>query len=281
MRESKNKLVTRTLYGALFAVANIGAILCGEWGFAVLLLAVLLGCTYEFYRITTKRNYLPRYIIGIISALSLFLYSLDYTFLSGAYYELLKIVFILTIPAMFISELFSGSKSPIGDLGSTLLSLIYIALPISLLINVAMLIGGGEWQPLLVICYIMIIWANDSFAYLVGVMFGRHIMFERISPKKSWEGLVGGIVGALIFGVMVALLLNQNIYVWGAMAIIIATTGVLGDLVESMFKRSVDIKDSGAILPGHGGWLDRFDALLISTPVVYVYLYILNLFEII
>ncbi len=281
MRESKNNLVTRTLYGALFAVANIGAILCGKWGFAALLLAVLLGCTYEFYRIVAKRNYNPRYLIGILSALVLFMWNLDYVLLGGAHSQLMMVIFILTIPAMFISELFSGSQTPIGDLGSTLLSLIYVAIPTSLLLNVAMLISGGEWQGLLVICYIMIIWANDSFAYLIGVMFGRHIMFARISPKKSWEGLAGGVIGALIFGVVVALIFDQNIYVWGAMAIIIAITGVLGDLIESMFKRSVDMKDSGSILPGHGGWLDRFDALLISTPVVYVYLYILNLFEII
>ncbi len=281
MRESKNNLVTRTVYGAIFAIANIGAILCGKWGFVALMLAILVGCTYEFYRIAGKRNYKPRYVIGILSAIALFAWNLDYVFLAGKNIEYLQVIFILTIPAMFISELFSGSKSPIGDLGSTLLSLIYVTIPTALLCNVAMLIGAGEWRAELVICYIMIIWANDSFAYLVGVMFGRHPMFPRISPKKSWEGLFGGIVGALIFGVAVALIFNQNYLVWGGMAIIAASTGVLGDLIESMFKRSVDIKDSGAILPGHGGWLDRFDALLISTPVVYAYLYILNLLEII
>ncbi len=281
MRDSKNSLITRTLFGALFAVANIGAMLCGKWGFIVLLLSVLLGCSYEFYRITRLRNYHPRYVVGLISALSILACCVDSSLFGGVNTYIYQLVFILTIPTMFVSELFSGSKTPVGNLGATLLSLIYVAIPTALLSCVAALLGGGEFKPLLMIAYIMIIWANDSFAYLFGVFFGRSVMFARISPKKSWEGLIGGIVGALLFGVVAALVLNQNMIVWGGMAIIAAATGVLGDLVESMFKRAVDIKDSGKILPGHGGWLDRFDALLISTPVVYVYLYILNIFEII
>ena len=281
MRDSKNSLITRTLFGALFAAANIGAMLCGKSGFVVLLLSILLGCTYEFNRITRLRNYHPRNIIGLISALSIFACCADSSLFGGVNTHIYQLIFILTIPTIFISELFSGSKTPVENLGATKLSLMYIAIPTALLSNVAMMLGGGEFQPLLMIAYIMIIWANDSFAYLFGVFFGRNVMFARISPKKSWEGLIGGITGALLFGIVAALVLDQNWIVWGGIAVIAATTGVLGDLVESMFKRAVNIKDSGNMLPGHGGWLDRFDALLISTPVIYVYLYSLNFFNVI
>jgi phosphatidate cytidylyltransferase len=124
------------------------------------------------------------------------------------------------------------------------------------------------------LAYLSIIWANDVFAYLVGVAFGRHRMAERISPKKSWEGFVGGIIGAVAVAVGASFLLGGNPCVWGGLAVIVAVTGVAGDFVESLFKRSVGVKDSGAVIPGHGGVLDRFDALFISVPYAFVYLLI-------
>lgn len=281
MRDSRNNLVIRGVYGLLFAATVIGATLCGPYGFGLLLLAILVGGTIEFYRMTKLRGYKPQYILGIFASLILFALNYDYIFLGGDRMEMLEVIFILSIPAMFVSELFSGSKTPIANLGSTLLSLIYVAIPTMLLCNVSKLLGDGEWSSLLMIAYIMIIWANDTFAYLVGILFGTHPMFARISPKKSWEGFFGGVIGSLIVGVGLSYLLDQNLYLWGGMAIISSVAGVLGDLVESMFKRSVEIKDSGNIIPGHGGWLDRFDALLISTPVVFAYLYLLNILDLI
>lgn len=281
MRDSHKNLVVRGFYGLLFAATIIGAIMFGPYGFGLLLLAIIVGGTLEFYRITKLRGYKPQYILGLIASVTLFALNYDYIFLDGSRFDLLQAIFILSIPAMFISELFTGSRTPVADLGSTLLSLIYVAIPTMLLCNVSLLLGGGEWNSYLVIAYIMIIWANDTFAYLVGITFGSRAMFPRISPKKSWEGLAGGIIGAVVIGVILACLFNQNIYVWGGMAIISSVTGVLGDLVESMFKRSVEIKDSGNIIPGHGGWLDRFDALLISTPVVFTYLYLLSILDLI
>ncbi|MFR9503703.1 MAG: phosphatidate cytidylyltransferase [Rikenellaceae bacterium] len=277
MRESRNNIVVRGFYGLVFAMMVIGAILLGHIGFGLLLLTIVVGGTIEFYRMTKLRGYKPQYILGLLSSITLFAINYDYIFYGGNSLEILEMIFILTIPAMFISELFSASKTPIADLGSTLLSLIYVAIPTMLLCNVAMLLGGGEWNSYIMLAYIFIIWANDSFAYLVGITIGSHVMFPRISPKKSWEGFVGGVLGAFVVGVVAALLLDQNYYIWGAMAIIASVTGVLGDLVESMFKRSVEIKDSGNIIPGHGGWLDRFDALLISTPIVYAFLSVLNI----
>lgn len=262
-------------------LAVVGAILCGPFGFGALLFTIIVGGNWEFGRISQLRGYKPQYLLGLVASLTLLLLNFDHVFLMSRYTNLFAVLFILTIPAMFVAELFSGSKSPVADLGSTLLSLIYVSIPTILLLNVAMLLGGGEWSGLLVIAYIAIIWANDTFAYLVGITLGRHVMFPRISPKKSWEGFFGGVIGAMVVGILAAHIFSENCYVWGGMALIASITGVLGDLVESMFKRSVELKDSGNILPGHGGWLDRFDAILISTPVVYAYLYLLSTLNII
>lgn len=253
LRDNRNNLILRGVYGLLFVAMVVGAILSGTYGFGVLLLAIIIGGTFEFYRITKLRGYRTHNFLGIFSSVILFALNYDYIFLGGKYLELFEVIFILTIPAMFVSELFSGSKSPIANIGSTLLSLIYIAIPTMLLCNVAMLLGGGEWSAYIMIAYIVIIWSNDTFAYIVGITLGSHIMFPRISPKKSWEGFFGGVIGSLLLGAFMAHLLGQNIFVWGGMAIIASVTGVLGDLVESMFKRSVEIKDSGNIIPGHGG----------------------------
>ncbi len=253
IRESNSNIFVRGVYGLLFAAIVMGAILSGIYGFGVLLFAIIVGSTYEFYRITKLRGYRPQYVLGMFSGIVLFLLNYDYIFLGGGHVELLEVIFILTIPAMFISELFVNSKTPIANLGSTLLSLVYVAIPTMLLCTVSMLLGGGEWCAYLMMAYILIIWANDTFAYLVGITIGSRIMFARISPKKSWEGFFGGVIGSLLLGAFMAHLLGQNIFVWGGMAIIASVTGVLGDLVESMFKRSVEIKDSGNIIPGHGG----------------------------
>jgi phosphatidate cytidylyltransferase len=178
---------------------------------------------------------------------------------------------IMLIPMMFICELYRKSQTPIANIGSTLMGVIYIALPISLFVFIPILLGEGEWKPLAALFYIFIIWANDVFAYLFGITLGRHRLFERISPKKSWEGFFGGLAGAIAMGYVAAIVLEANTTAWMGLALVAAIAGVFGDLVESLMKRSIDIKDSGNIIPGHGGWLDRFDALILSAPFVFIY----------
>ena len=178
---------------------------------------------------------------------------------------------ILIVPLMFICELYRKSETPIANIATTITGVMYVALPMSLLLIVPMILGNGEWNPWIMICYIFIIWANDVFAYLFGITLGRHRLFERISPKKSWEGFFGGLLGAMAMGWVAATVLQASVPMWIGMALVAAISGVLGDLVESMMKRSVDVKDSGNIIPGHGGWLDRFDALILSAPFVFIY----------
>ena len=147
----------------------------------------------------------------------------------------------------------------------------YVALPLSLMCYIPIL-GSDTWNPWVMVAYIFIIWANDVFAYLVGMSVGRHRMFERLSPKKSWEGFFGGLAGAVAMGYAAARVLDADVWAWLGLALVAAATGVLGDLVESMFKRAAGVKDSGNLIPGHGGVLDRFDALLLSAPFVFVYM---------
>ena len=136
---------------------------------------------------------------------------------------------------------------------------------------IPLLLAGNKWQPWYFLFYLFIVWANDVFAYLVGVTMGKHRLCERISPKKSWEGFFGGILGAIGVGALGAYFLDGRYEIWISLAAIIAITGVLGDLVESMFKREAGVKDSGNIMPGHGGVLDRFDALLVSAPFAFIF----------
>ena len=126
------------------------------------------------------------------------------------------------------------------------------------------------------LAFISIIWVNDVFAYLVGVTIGKHRLCERISPKKSWEGFFGGLVGAVGVSVLFGHLFGGNLLVWGGLGLVMTLSGVAGDLVESLMKREADVKDSGKMMPGHGGFLDRFDALLLAVPFALFYLIVIS-----
>jgi phosphatidate cytidylyltransferase len=163
---------------------------------------------------------------------------------------------------------------------------LYVALPMGILLFVpsmmnAFICQGDGWTPWVFLFYLLLVWGNDVFAYLVGVTMGKHRMCERLSPKKSWEGFVGGIVGSVAVGVIGASVLGGSYGVWIGLAVVVALSSVVGDLIESMFKRDAKVKDSGSIMPGHGGILDRFDALIISAPFALIYLWALMTLEII
>ena len=179
------------------------------------------------------------------------------------------------MPFIFIWEIFRKNASPLLNTAISSLMLLYIALPLSLL----MLVGGGkgEWEPARVLMIIFTVWVNDIFAYLVGCSIGKHKMCPTISPKKSWEGFFGGVLFAVGFAMAAGYMMEGNILSWGGLGLVIALAGVAGDLLESKLKRECGVKDSGNLIPGHGGVLDRFDALLIAAPVAYVYMLIFGL----
>ena len=283
MSDKLKNFIVRGISGVVMFAVVLGAILCSKWTFGALTLIIALGGVWEFYRFAKKAGYAPQSGMGMAATAAIVIFSVLFMIsrsgeLPSAIFVLLALlpaVVAVLLPTMFICELYRKSETPIANIGSTLMGVIYVALPLALLPFIPMLFSAEEWQPWSVIFYIFIIWANDVFAYLFGITLGKHRLFERISPKKSWEGFFGGLLGAMAMGYVAATILDSNIAVWVGMGLIAAITGVFGDLVESMFKRSVDVKDSGNIIPGHGGWLDRFDALILSLPFVFIYLLVI------
>ena len=177
---------------------------------------------------------------------------------------------LLFIPLLFAVELRRGGQKPLENMAITTFGLLYTAVPMALMMMVGFV--GDEWEPARVLAIIFIVWINDIFAYLVGCSIGKHKMCPSISPKKSWEGFFGGIVFAVGFAMAAGYMMEGNVYAWGGLGAVVALAGVAGDLVESMIKREFDVKDSGNLIPGHGGVLDRFDALLMAMPFAYIYM---------
>lgn len=279
-------LMVRTLSGLVLAGVFVGAVLGSQWSFGALLLLILAGGQMEFYKLARETGLSPQRWMGLAVGVLLFAlnfvvfrqFSQPVTDEAGGLVLNLLLYIGLLLPTLFVCELFRRSATPLANLGATVLGVLYIAVPLSLLLYIPVLAGGGVWRPATVLCYIFIIWANDVFAYLVGMTFGRHRLCERLSPKKSWEGFFGGLAGAVATGFVAAYVLDANYWVWGGLALVAALAGVAGDLVESMFKRASQVKDSGHLIPGHGGVLDRFDALLLSAPYVFLYLLLVGRF---
>ncbi|MFR9573547.1 MAG: phosphatidate cytidylyltransferase [Rikenellaceae bacterium] len=267
----------RTVSAIVMALLLIGATLCSIWSFGAIMLLIVIGCMYEFYQICIRSTHQPLQAVGISAAVAIFAFGFDGFFLQSGYSIPIALFVIAVIPLCFIIELFKMREGALLNIALTLMPLLYIASPMTLMIGIPIQISGGEWQPMIMLCYMLLIASNDIFAYLVGITCGRHPLCEKISPKKTWEGLFGGIVGSLIVGTAVAYFMQGEYVIWCGIAIITSVSGSLGDLVESMFKRSAAVKDSGALIPGHGGILDRFDAWIISAPFVMVYLLIINL----
>ena len=271
-------LVVRTLSGLVLAAVVLGAIVWSQWSFGALLAVLLVGGMYEFYALAGKQGNAPQKVVGLVAGVVLFV--LNFAFVSDDI-EILGdarqafgcglAFLLLLLPAMFICELYRSGENPASGIGTTIMGICYVALPLSLMCYIP-IVGSDTWNPWIMVAYIFIIWANDVFAYLVGMSVGRHRLCERLSPKKSWEGFFGGIAGAVVMGIVAARMLDGNMWVWAGLALVAAVSGVLGDLVESMFKRAAGVKDSGRLIPGHGGVLDRFDAMLLSAPFVFVYM---------
>lgn len=199
------------------------------------------------------------------------------------------IPYILTIIYLIISELYAKSRSALQNWAYTMLGQMYIALPLSLISIIAFEHNvddtGVSFDMLRPLAVFILLWANDVGAYCCGSLFGRHKLFPSVSPGKTWEGSIGGGIFAVIIAGVIGYLANSgveahflNIYQWLGMGAVVVVFGTWGDLVESLFKRTIGVKDSGKILPGHGGMMDRFDSSLMAIPAVVIYLYTLTIF---
>lgn len=288
-KDAVKGLAVRTASGTVLLLLVLVSVFVSPYSFAAFVVVVCIGGLYEFYNIAEKGGAVPQKKYGIaVGALGVavnFMVAVD--FLSPEIWVAF-IILLLSFFGIFIAELYRKKGNPLANIAATVTGIMYVALPLSLLSYIAMfpeqdvmspqrVVASGSYKPWVVLGYIFIVWANDIGAYLFGIAFGKHKLFERISPKKSWEGFFGGVFTAAVTGVVIGKMMEyphageHNILFWAGLSLIVVVTGVLGDLVESMFKRAVSIKDSGNIIPGHGGFLDRFDALLFSVPFVYVY----------
>lgn len=261
----------RTLSGAILGIVVVGSVLWGPWPAAVVFTLIAVGAITELLDMASKR--LP----GVVGNYFLTI-ALAGGWVTGVALNpnpLMLLTGLLFVPVIFIAEVFRKSDHTIESGALASMSLLYVALPVALL----MLIGGGvgEWEPARVLAIIFIVWVNDIFAYLVGCSIGKHKMCPSISPKKSWEGLFGGLLFSVAFAMAVGYMMEGNVYLWGGLGLAVALAGVVGDLFESKIKRECGVKDSGNLIPGHGGMLDRFDALLLAAPVAYVYMMIFGL----
>ncbi len=265
-----NNFVKRTLSGALFITLIIGSILLSRYYIYLIVFSIICGWSvYEFHKLTNKQNnVLVNKWFAIIGSILLFVSA--YLYATKTIIFPIFSVYGLYVILVFIAELYSKKPNPIHNWAYFILGQIFIALPFSLLSFILYIDG---WQPVILLAVFVTIWVNDTGAYLVGVTFGKHRLFERISPKKSWEGFFGGALAAFISGYVFSVYIPEiSLINWLIFSEIIVIFGTFGDLIESLLKRTVDVKDSGNVIPGHGGLLDRFDSMLLAAPVIFIYL---------
>ena len=278
--------IVRTITAVFFVAAIVTSFLNPRA--MTLLFAIVTGMTiWEFAGLVNERpNVTINRFISTVAGVYLFLAVAGYN--SGLTPATVFIPYLVSIIYLMVAELYLKAEDPIHNWAYTMLSQLYIALPFSLLNVLAYRSNGYDIQysylaPLAVFVFL---WINDAGAYCVGSLLGRHKLFPRISPGKSWEGSIGGgllvcVVAALVWYYTEQYGVNDlglSVYEWVGLGIVIVVFGTWGDLIESLFKRTIGIKDSGNVLPGHGGMLDRFDSTLMAVPASVVYLYTLTLF---
>jgi len=267
------KLITRTLTGLVFITIVIGSICWSVYSFMLVFLVVALLGIYEFFKLALLKNIQPQFLNGLVFGgylfVSISLYAHD-VFSFGWVLLSLPVAIIISV-----TELFRKAGQPFTNIAYTILGGLYVALPLALLnffFSPFELRGGFNTHVLLGV--FIITWVADTAAYLVGSAIGKNKLIARISPGKTWEGSAGSAVFGVAAAYVFSLIFKDIQFLhWAIISVIIVVTGTLGDLAESMLKRSVDVKDSGTIMPGHGGILDRFDGVFFAADLVLIYIY--------
>jgi phosphatidate cytidylyltransferase len=273
-----NNFIKRTISGIGFAAVMLAAFLTNEYVYGVVMLLSLIIMMKEFLTMTCGNNYPYSQMLSILSGAVLF--TLIYLYKAFEFPGRLVILAFVPVFLLMINSLYLKDKSRFDKFANLYTALMYIAVPWSLL-NFAVFNAAGEFNGILLLCFFCIIWGTDVGAYLFGITLGQKYgkkLFPSISPKKSWIGFWGGLVTAI--GVAVALhyvgLFGFDLIHCIFMGALLCIAGVYGDLIESQWKRHYNVKDSGNVIPGHGGLLDRFDSALIAIPIGIIYLVVMN-----
>lgn len=286
MTEKQHNLILRTITGVLYVVVMVAGFTRPD--FMVLLFAIITGLAmWEYSGLVNKYvdGVQVNRFISTVAGVCLFLG------MAGMQIGMVRgfgafLPYVLTIVYLLVAELYLKQQNPLADWAYTMLGQMYIALPFSLINLLAFQPGASDnytnYDMLLPLGLFIFLWVNDTGAYCTGSLIGKHKLFPRISPGKTWEGSIGGGVFVLITAGIIGYFANRgadphylSFAQWIGFGLVVAVFGTWGDLVESLLKRTIGIKDSGNILPGHGGMLDRFDSSLLAIPASVVYLYLL------
>ncbi|WP_177867021.1 phosphatidate cytidylyltransferase [uncultured Bacteroides sp.] len=280
----KSNFIQRAITGVIFVGVLVGCILGGPISFSLLFALITALTIHEFGTIVSKQPDVEiNKPICMLAGVFLF-FGFAYLGVMPGQSEIL-IPYLFLLIYLLVSELYLKKKNPLNNWAYTMMSQVYIALSFAMLNVLAYHSTGGispyqiQYNPILPLSIFIFTWINDTGAYCTGMLFGKHRLFERISPKKSWEGSIGGGVFSIIAAILMAHFFPfMSIGVWIGLALTVVVFGTWGDLTESLLKRTLGIKDSGNILPGHGGMLDRFDSTLMAVPAAVVYLYVISFF---
>jgi phosphatidate cytidylyltransferase len=287
----KSNLIVRALTGAVFVLLLVGCMVFGPQTFAVLFAVITGMTTWEFCTIVNRNAGLQvNRFITTVAAVYFFFAVLGFNL--NVMDAGIFVPYILTLLYLLISELYFDRENSIQNWAFSFMAQLYVALPFALLNTMSfVVVPSGEYGTPMVtytcifsLSVFIFLWSSDTGAYCFGSMLGKHRLFPRISPKKSWEGSVGGAFVAIVASQIIASFSQDfnaqsellNRLAWGGLALVVVVFGTWGDLVESLLKRKLGIKDSGNILPGHGGMLDRFDSSLLAIPASVIYIYTLN-----
>jgi phosphatidate cytidylyltransferase len=269
------EIITRTITGIVFLIVLLSG-LCFHKYLFLTVFSIVAGLTvWEFYGLVGANSPWGKVRKTVATAGGIYLFCASFMYASGCIDARIFAPYLLFITFLFISELYTTeSTEHIRNWGYVFLGQVYCILPFVLLNFINFREQQFTVWPALAL--FIFIWVNDTGAFLCGSLFGKHPLFERISPHKSWEGFVGGLILTMIAAWIFSIYCKEwPLAVWLSAAAVVVIFGVWGDLVESLLKRSIGVKDAGRILPGHGGMLDRFDSILIATPAYYVLIQIL------
>lgn len=282
-----NNFTTRAITGGLFIATLIFFAIWSKYATAILFLFFSIVGTFEYFKIVNGKNGIetnkPLGYLLSISTFALIIASRFNLFSNIAFSMFPNFIFVLLIPIVglvFLAELFRLKENSFNNILHTILPTLYVASPFALFVISNQFSTTGEYNAHFILCFFYCLWANDTGAYLSGRAFGKTKLFSQISPNKTWEGTIGGAILAITIGYICSIYFKEySAATWITISILVVIFGSLGDLVESMLKRNFKVKDSGSILPGHGGVLDRFDGLLIAAPVVFFFLAVKDFFS--